>query len=340
MKFSIIIPAYNVEDLIGDCLQSIVWQDYPKSEYEIIIVEDCSTDNTYSRILSLIDTYRQDSSLNKLNISVIKHDVNKRQGGGRNTGIKVAKGEYILFVDADDYYSAKNVLKELSSIIDRNKVSLIVSKSSQTVPFDSHPSSNDITIGNRIEYYDSEGYLLSDYYCIELWEGCYNRKFLLDNNLYFRENVVFEDTDWSFKMCVKAKSVAIIDFPFYCYRNNPKSTTTQPNRQHFIDNIKSNEILFNDISKASISYQIKRKFYARIAAALISFIRIGKKYTLADSTYCLRTIPQSLNSKAIKAEQKFHIRLLITLIVKHPSLLMHIVKITYPIIRLIKNIKH
>lgn len=141
-------------------------------------------------------------------------------------------------------------------------------------------------------------------------------------------------------MCVKAKSVAIIDFPFYCYRNNPNSTTTQPNRQHFIDNIKSNEILFNDISKASISYQIKRKFYARIAAALINFIRIGEKYTLADSTYCLRTIPHSLNSKAIKAEQKFHIRLLITLIVKHPSLLMHIVKITYPIIRLIKNIKY
>lgn len=301
MKFSIIIPAYNVEDLIGDCLQSIVWQDYPKSEYEIIIVEDCSTDNTYSRILSLIDTYRQDSSLNKLNISVIKHDVNKRQGGGRNTGIKVAKGEYILFVDADDYYSAKNVLKELSSIIDRNKVSLIVSKSSQTVPFDSHPSSNDITIGNRIEYYDSEGYLLSDYYCIELWKGCYNRKFLLDNNLYFRENVVFEDTDWSFKMCVKAKSVAIIDFPFYCYRNNPNSTTQTMSLSSRIQNIEAIIELYDFIKGDTflISDEVKKKFLHRIGCSVKgSFIK-SYKYRISETRRVISSIPDRLYSKEI-----------------------------------------
>lgn len=301
MKFSIIIPAYNVEDLIGDCLQSIVWQDYPKSEYEIIIVEDCSTDNTYSRILSLIDTYRQDSSLNKLNISVIKHDVNKRQGGGRNTGIKVAKGEYILFVDADDYYSAKNVLKELSSIIDRTKVSLIVSKSSQTVPFDSHPSSNDITIGNRIEYYDSEGYLLSDYYCIELWKGCYNRKFLLDNNLYFRENVVYEDTDWSFKMCVKANSVAIIDCPFYCYRNNPNSTTQTMSLSSRIQNIEAIIELYDFIKGDTflISDKVKKKFLHRIGCSVKgSFIK-SYKYRISETRRVISSIPDRLYSKEI-----------------------------------------
>lgn len=301
MKFSIIIPAYNFENLIEDCLQSIIWQDFPKDEYEIIIVEDCSTDDTYSRILSLIDSYHKDPELRNLNIHLIKHDVNKRQGGGRNTGLKIAKGDYVLFVDSDDYFSGDNVLKELSSIIDLDPVSLIVSKSCQSVPFDSHPKICKIPLKGEIEYCDSNEYLLSDYYCIELWKGCYNHKFLLDNNLYFRENVVFEDTDWSFKMCVKANSVALIDFPFYSYRNNPNSTTQTLPLSSRIQNIEAIIELYDFIkeNETLISDGVKKKFMHRIGDSVKgSFIK-SYKYRISETKRVISSIPEKLYSHEI-----------------------------------------
>lgn len=94
MQLSIILPCYNVAPYIGRCLDSLLAQDITPEEYEIICVDDCSSDNT----VNIIQDYQSKFS----NITLFKHNTNKTAGGARNTGLTIAKGDYIWFVDPDD----------------------------------------------------------------------------------------------------------------------------------------------------------------------------------------------------------------------------------------------
>ena len=91
MKVSVIIPVYNVEQYLKVCLDSILCQDF--SDYEILLIDDGSKDSSPA----ICDEYAQKYS----HVQVI-HQENKGQGGARNTGIRAAKGEFLLFVDSDD----------------------------------------------------------------------------------------------------------------------------------------------------------------------------------------------------------------------------------------------
>ena len=102
-KVSIIIPMYNVENYIEKCVCSAYNQDLKETEFEIIAVDDESPDNS----LKLISTLAQKHS----NIFVVSQK-NRGLGGARNTGIKHAKGDYLLFLDADDFY-IENTLKKI-----------------------------------------------------------------------------------------------------------------------------------------------------------------------------------------------------------------------------------
>ena len=103
-KISIIIPAYNVEKYIGECLLSIIKQTF--KELEIIIINDGSTDRTEE----IIKLFKKDKRI------VIINQKNKKQGGARNTGLKIAKGEYIGFIDSDDWIE-HNYYEELYKAI-------------------------------------------------------------------------------------------------------------------------------------------------------------------------------------------------------------------------------
>lgn len=94
IKVSFILPCYNVAPYIGRCIESIEHQDIPQEEYEVICVDDCSPDNTGD----VIREYQQRYS----NIVYHRHETNKTAGGARNTGIELANGKYIWFVDPDD----------------------------------------------------------------------------------------------------------------------------------------------------------------------------------------------------------------------------------------------
>ena len=94
MKLSIIIPAYNASKTLPRCMDSIFAVGLEEADFEVIAVDDCSTDNT----LELLQEYSERHS----NVKVLHQTVNKRQGAARNRAIAEADGEYIAFVDADD----------------------------------------------------------------------------------------------------------------------------------------------------------------------------------------------------------------------------------------------
>ena len=112
MDFSIIIPAYNVEALIGMCLDSLTAQDYPNDRYEVIVVDDCSPDG-------LQDVVR-DRQRTSSNIVLLKTERNVRQGGARNLGLRHARGRSVLFVDADDMWLRRDVLSTFARIFEKS----------------------------------------------------------------------------------------------------------------------------------------------------------------------------------------------------------------------------
>ena len=111
VRFSIIIPTYNSVNEVQRAIESV--REQTLKNYEIIVVDDCSTDNTYE-VLSK----QQD-------IILIRNSTNLRAGGARNKGIERAKGEYIIFLDADDYLAEKETLQKLNDVIGNEKTDIV-----------------------------------------------------------------------------------------------------------------------------------------------------------------------------------------------------------------------
>ena len=103
MFLSIIIPVYNGTKTIKRCLDSIWSQGLPENDYEVICVDDCSSDGSYEYIQKLSQLYPQ--------LKLLKNSFNIRAGGARNHGVRCSSGEYILFIDSDDYFHPQSLNK-------------------------------------------------------------------------------------------------------------------------------------------------------------------------------------------------------------------------------------
>ena len=111
MKFSIVVAAYNVAEYLEECVDSLANQNFPNSEYEVVIVDDGSTDGQTGNLC--------DQLTSKYEVVRTIHQENGGLSSARNTGIKESQGDYLLFVDGDDFWSNKNFLEKLSSNIER-----------------------------------------------------------------------------------------------------------------------------------------------------------------------------------------------------------------------------
>ncbi len=115
MKLSFILPAYNVEDYIDACLDSVTTQDIPTADYEIIVVNDGSTDSTPAHIQRYAERFP--------NIIIINQE-NRGQSAARNAGLEKARGEYVWFVDSDDTVCF-NCLRFLLDACDRLQTDML-----------------------------------------------------------------------------------------------------------------------------------------------------------------------------------------------------------------------
>ncbi len=113
-KISVIIPAYNIENLIEKCLDSVMGQTYPKNLMEVIVVDDGSTDGTYAKLEGYYEKHKDDG----IKLRVLHQD-NGGSSSARNYGLSVASGDYIGFVDADDYVDM-HMYETLMSAIENN----------------------------------------------------------------------------------------------------------------------------------------------------------------------------------------------------------------------------
>ena len=116
MKLSIIIPVYNVEAYLMRCLNSVLKQDLSQNEYEIICIDDDSCDKS----LEILNQYKNKNE----NIKILVNETNRGQAFSRNRGIEEAKGEYIIFVDADDAIE-ENKLAEIYDLSKKENLDVL-----------------------------------------------------------------------------------------------------------------------------------------------------------------------------------------------------------------------
>ena len=119
MQVSIIIPIYNVEKYIKECLKSVVTQGL--TDYEILCIDDCGQDKS----IDIVNEFKSQYNLN--NLFIIKHDNNKGLSAARNTGIEHARGEYLFFLDSDDFLE-KNSIYNLYNIAKNENLDVLEAK--------------------------------------------------------------------------------------------------------------------------------------------------------------------------------------------------------------------
>ena len=302
-KISIIIPVYNVEKYLRECLDSCINQTL--KDIEIICVDDASPDNS----IQILEEYQQKDS----RIKILRHETNKNLGAARNSGLQSATGEYVWFVDSDDYIDIK-ACQILYDAIKGFNVDMLCFSALQFVDTAEH---------RRFIYnkYYHQGILINKIYHpkanwqeivfsslnVTAWAYITKRTILL--NFRFREGVWHEDNDFTPILLASVNTFCYIPYTAYFYRINPNSIMQKPMSQKraeylidflesldkFVTNnkIKKNHFLYNRLVAEIYSVSNTIKFQLTINPInLNTLTALQKKYHYALMTYKKRLIPK------------------------------------------------
>lgn len=232
--FSVIIPVYNVENYLRQCLDSILNQTY--TDYEVICIEDVSTDHS----MEILQEYQSKSS-----IKVLINDKNYGLSYTRNRGIDAANGKYILFLDSDDYVS-DNLLEILADKLKAEEYDFLTFDSKVIYEPDVEDKST-WSSARKNKYPDiyngQELYVLQTKqgdYRPTVWQYCYNKQFLKENKLRFVVGRYNEDEEFSFYAFMKAKRIKVFSETLHYYRvRNNSIMSIDKISERLLDNIDS-----------------------------------------------------------------------------------------------------
>ena len=263
IKLSIIVPIYNVEKYIYECISSIYRQNLNEEEFEVILVNDGTKDNSMEVLIPIIKQHS--------NILVINQQ-NQGLSASRNNGLAKAVGKYVVFIDSDDVIidnSLSILLKQaLDTDVDTIKGKVIKIEDSQlpsqgvTCQFP-EPS---ITIKN------GEAAYVEDYNREESYvpQNLYKREFLKREHLSLLVGLIFEDVAFYSEMCLKAKTFAISNIPFYIYRQREGSIMSTMNKDKLISMNIVNEHIFRLGNELPISEKTKKTIIDNIFYSTVS----------------------------------------------------------------------
>jgi len=217
LKVSVIIPVYNVERYLNTCLNSVLRQTL--KEFEIICIDDCSTDKSWD----ILREYANKDS----RVKIIKNERNLGPSVARNRGLDMAKGEYIFFLDSDDFIF-RDALECFYIIASVNKLDLL--KTGYLVQQEDGDKTENIR-GREIKgvYTGRELLVQMEKHENYVWSVCMNflnRKFLFKNHIKFYDGILHEDVLFSYETYFYAKRSMYVTQSKYVYRKRPSSRTT------------------------------------------------------------------------------------------------------------------
>ena len=256
VEISVIIPCYNVEKYIDDCVRSLVNQTLPLEQMEFIFVDDASTDGTFERLKEWEKKYPE-------NILLIACEKNGKQGTARNIGMSYARGDYIGFLDSDDWVEPVMYGEMLRK-----------AKEYQCELVTCHMFRNHADGTVTREFLEKE----DSYFCYEksvaeggdVWPErsggggvyckIYRRDFLAEHQICFPEGMIYEDNYFSLLVHIYVKSIYNIEHCYYHYRENESSTLFLRNDYRLFDRMDIEIMKLEKLKELGLF----EKFYERI----------------------------------------------------------------------------
>lgn len=208
MLFSLIIPVFNVEKYLGDCLDSVLDQSF--QDWEAICVNDGSTDGSFS---ILAEYAAKDARIK------VVSQANAGTAVARNTGLKEASGDYVFFLDSDDWLEA-NALQILSEKLNGEDMLCFSGKRyfESTGKYNQADVLPEKVYQSGMDYYNENALLPRDFAFVCVVLRVYNRSFLIQNGLFFDDDISYEDNLWVPLAVYHAHSIKVISVPLYIYR--------------------------------------------------------------------------------------------------------------------------
>lgn len=237
MKISIIIPVYKVELYIRRCIESVINQDY-NGLTECIVIDDCSPDNSVKIVETCVRNYK-----GQIEFHIIHHKINKGLSAARNTGIRISTGEYLYFLDADDYIE-KDCLRSLVQIKNKySDVDLIQAGANACWGDFGLEGRNDLPDYTENKLWIKKAFLKRTLFPVTSWNKLIKKDFIIKNNLFFKEGIIHEDEHWNFFACKYLSSFAICRKNTYNYITRDGSIMQENNEKK---NIESWLIIMDD----------------------------------------------------------------------------------------------
>ena len=208
IKISVIVPVYNVEQYLDECIESILGQSY--NNIELILVDDGATDSSGAKCDAWSD---KDTRIKTI------HKENGGLSSARNTGTTLATGDYIVFIDSDDYWDDRFFLEKAVDKLQETDSDILIFGMKKV-------KGQDIIEVESPECIDSlqeaikQGYLRS---CA--WNLLVKLRLIKEKTICFREGVINEDMEWATRIYISAESAAAVPWNPYCYRQREGSIT-------------------------------------------------------------------------------------------------------------------
>ena len=276
MVLSLIVPVYNVEAYLQKCVDSLLNQDLPEANYEIILVDDGSTDNS-GQLCDRLATGRS-------NIRVI-HQPNRGLGAARNTGIVAAGGTYIQFVDSDDYL-CPNVLGGIVHQLENQGLDIL------RINYQNVRQDGEVFEPNK---YSKPFDNFSDNVCDgltflneRLGFACYAVQFVCRASLLkqegngFREGILYEDVDWAPRILLQAKRVASCQTMAYNYLYRLDSITRNSDADRKRKSVEDKLQLIGAMKERYASLKDHRWFDGMIAQTALSVLSDASRFFHKD----------------------------------------------------------
>lgn len=218
VKISVIVPVYNVEQYIEQCIRSIAQQSF--SDFELLLVDDCGTDKSMAVAVQVLKEYPD------VSVRVITHSVNQGLSAARNTGMRLCEGEYVCFVDSDDFLEIDALEKLVVAIGDSNADFVMADfwdvdhrgKGRKLVKRVDYSRLASTPVLKSIEYWSAMR--------VAAWNTLIKRELIQKHNLTFTDGMLYEDQLWSMKILFATQRVLHLAQPTYCYRLRENSIIT------------------------------------------------------------------------------------------------------------------
>ncbi len=268
--FDIIIPVYNVQDYLAECIESVICQNY--DNYEIILVDDGSTDESGK----LCDAYASSYE----HITVV-HQENMGLSGARNTGIRRTGKKYIIFLDSDDMLCENALINLHNLICQKRQPQLIVNR---RVTYDG------IRVTKCRYFFEAEFADMTNVQVYRLlpqlkdcWLGAWmfvcRRDYIEKEKLFFYEGIFHEDEEWVPRVFLNAKSIGYNNSFLYCNRIcREGSITATRNIKRITDKLEIIELLRAEFQKRKYDRSVKEAISLRIQAILFGILTEVYKY--------------------------------------------------------------